>query len=41
MKKNLKKIAKDIVTYAIQDRKSQDNVTCIIVMFNNWVFVYN
>jgi len=32
--KDLEKIAKDIVTYAINDRKSQDNVTCIIVMFN-------
>jgi len=37
MMRDLKKIAKDIVSYAIQDRKSQDNVTCIIVMFNNWV----
>jgi len=32
---DLEKISKDIVTYSISDRKSQDNVTCIIIMFNN------
>jgi serine/threonine protein phosphatase PrpC len=32
---DLEKISKDIVNYSISDRKSQDNVTCIIIMFNN------